>query len=89
MPSSTIPLTLTPESSQVRGYGYDAASKTLAVEFNSNASRVTYHYKGVPPEVADEFAKAESKGRFARSRLVNVFEFDRMTKDDEEGNAQA
>jgi hypothetical protein len=88
MPASTIPLTLTPESSQIRGYGYDPSTKTLAVEFVSNASRVTYHYKDVPQDVADEFASSESKGRFARTRLVHAFEFDRMMKDDEDAQAQ-
>lgn len=57
---------LTPiTSSNLRAYGYSAAEKALTIEFN-NGTR--WRYEGVPPEVAEEFAVADSKGSFfARS----------------------
>jgi len=64
MPASTIPLTLTPESSQLHGYGYDPKTQTLALEFNSNHATKTYHYPGFTPEQFEALknAAAESIG---------------------------
>ncbi len=50
------------KSSMLQAHGYDAASKTLAIRF-SGAGK-TYHYSGVPPEVASGLAAAESPGKF-------------------------
>jgi hypothetical protein len=49
-------------SSQVKAFGYDAESKTLAVQFISNNQ--LYHYAGVPPEVFEAMKAAPSVGNF-------------------------
>ena len=49
------------KSSQIRSIGYDEASKTLAIQFNSGH---VYHYDKVPKEVYDGFGKAESIGKY-------------------------
>ena len=76
MPASLIPLTLTPDSSQLHGYGYDSNSQTLALEFNSNWERVTYHYPAFPPEKFAEFAGAESKGSFFYKHIKKQYRED-------------
>lgn len=55
------------KSSNVGAIGYDAATKTLAVQFISGA---TYHYAGVSPELHAELGKAKSVGAFVASRIV-------------------
>ena len=75
---STIPLTPTPDSSQLEGWGYDAATQRLAVAFKSNAAQVTYEYKNVPPEVAAAMAESPSKGSFVYRVIKPGFEFDRL-----------
>lgn len=62
MAASNIPLTLTPESSQLHGYGYDPKTQTLALEFKSNQRTQTYHYPGFTPEQFEAFKNAESQG---------------------------
>lgn len=77
MPQSTIPRTATPESSQIDSYGYDVASKRLAVKFKSTSDKV-YEYRDVPAELAAAMDAAESKGSFIYKQVKNKFEFDRM-----------
>lgn len=48
-------------SSQVKAIGYDQATKTLAIKFNSGG---VYHYDNVEPEKHTAFMAAESKGKF-------------------------
>ncbi len=64
MAASTIALTLTPDSSQLHGYGYDPKTQTLALEFNSNHNTQTYHYPGFTPEQFEAFKNAESQGSY-------------------------
>lgn len=47
-------------SSTIAAIGYDAESKTLAVEFHSGK---VYHYQGVEPEKHQALLGAESIGR--------------------------
>ena len=88
---STIPLTLTPESSQLYGYGYDEAMRTLAVEFRSNKDQRTYHYTDVTPEKAAALDAAPSKGTFIYKQIKNVHDFVPMEKepDPQEDEQQA
>ena len=67
MPTPTIP-TLTPiDSTNLKAFGYDEASKTFAVQFVSGGTKV-YLYHDVPPAVVSGFKTAQSKGAFfARS----------------------
>lgn len=91
MPKSTIPLTLTPESGQIHGYGYDPASKRLHVAFKSNHERKTYEYRDVSQETADALVAAESKGRYVDKVVKANHDFDTMVDDEPktEGGAAA
>lgn len=58
------PIVLVPvDSSQVAAVGYDAGTKTLAVQFKHGA-RAFYHYPNVEPETHAAFMASESKGIF-------------------------
>lgn len=62
---TTNPPTITLEpctSSQVKAYGYDAETRTLAVQFISN--NALYHYADVPAEVFEAMKAAPSVGQF-------------------------
>lgn len=80
MPTSTIPLALTPESSQIHGFGYDPVRQVLAIEFNSNHEQLTYEYPGVTPDRFAEFQAAESKGSWFYKNKKSLAVFDRMYK---------
>jgi hypothetical protein len=84
MPQSTIPLALTPDSSQIHGHGYE--NGTLALEFKSNASKVTYHYPNFSPEKYEELKAAPSIGSFFYKNIKNQYpdgSFERMYKPQE------
>ena len=81
MPRSNIPLQLTPDSSQIQGFGYDSFSKRLHVAFKSNHERKTYEYIGVGQEYADGLAAAKSKGAYVDKMIKPLFEFDVMQDD--------
>ena len=49
------------DSSNLRSVGYDAATKTLEVEFRSGA---VYQYSGVDEETFNRFMASPSKGKF-------------------------
>lgn len=91
MPNSTIPMTWTNppkdapgHSHHIHAYGYDAATKTLALEFNSNHDRLTYHYPNVPPAKFAELEAAPSKGSwFYANKEAYLSTFSRMTKEQE------
>jgi hypothetical protein len=61
MPTNHIALTPC-ESSNIAAHGYDASTKTLAIQFKGSGS--IYHYHDVPADVAHELGNAESVGRF-------------------------
>lgn len=83
MPASNIPLTLTPDSSQIHGYGYDPATGTLAVAFKSNHQRLTYHYPGVTAEEFAAIQAAKSTGGHIHLNYVrNGRNFDRMENEE-------
>lgn len=88
MPKSTIPLTLTPQSSQLFGHGYDPLTQTMALEFNSNHDRLTYHYPNITPEVYTALAGAESVGSAfykLKSQLGDFVRIDKTEPEDGEG----
>lgn len=58
------------QSSSIKAHGYDAASKTLAVQFGNGT---TYHYAGVPPEAAEALGKADSAGKHFASAIRDKF----------------
>ncbi len=60
-------------SSQIKSIGYDATSKTMAVQFNSGA---TYHYDDVPAETHSALMSAKSVGgHFHKHVLPRGFKF--------------
>ena len=59
MTANTIPMQAC-TSSQIKAYGYDAATKTLAVQFNRGTK--VYHYPGFEPADYEAFHASESKG---------------------------
>lgn len=70
------PPQLTPvESAAVAALGYDAASRTLFVRFRSGG---LYAYLDVPPETADAFVEAPSKGAFFRTVVAPAFRYVRL-----------
>jgi hypothetical protein len=77
---SIIPLTLTPESSQIHGIGYDPLRQVLAIEFNSNHDTLTYEYPGVTPDRFAEFQASESKGSWFYKNKRSLAEFERLYK---------
>lgn len=51
---------------------YDAAKQTLAITF---ATGRAYLYFGVPRELYEEFAAAESQGQYFNWRIRDQYEF--------------
>ena len=81
------PIALQPvESSQVKAVGYDAATKTLAVQFTRGAGAI-YHYPGVDPETHSAFVGSESLGKFFRDNLKTL-PFEKFEPDPEPETAE-
>jgi hypothetical protein len=64
------------KSSQIEAIGYDTARRTLRVQFKGSGS--TYDYANVPPEVHQNFHKAESLGKFLGSHIKGKYEFKKL-----------
>lgn len=89
MPKSTIPLTPC-ESRQLAAFGYDPATKTLAIAFRQkNGVSHPYHYPNVSQEKFDAFCCAESKGHHFNTTFKNNAEhpFTKMVPDEDEADA--
>jgi hypothetical protein len=63
------------KSSMVAGYGYDEAEKRLVVRFMRGGK--TYHYHGVPKDVAEGLATAESPGSYLAARIRGKYDHTR------------
>ncbi len=61
---------ITVESSMIHAVGYDSKTQVLEVVFNSGR---TYCYEGVPRKVYKELLAAESKGRYMRDAIIDVY----------------
>ena len=72
-PPRSIPRTAV-ESSNLKSIGYDAASKTLEVEFNEGG---VYRYFDVPRATHQGLIKSESKGKFFHGNIRGKFRFQR------------
>lgn len=59
-------------SSNLKAVGYDAATQTLDVEFNSGR---VYRYRGVPPEAHKAFVNAESIGKHFGQHIRTKFPY--------------
>jgi hypothetical protein len=65
------------ESSMIHAVGYDPKSKTLEVVFNSGR---TYIYEDVPPKVYKGLMVAESKGRYMRDEILEVYSYHQLSQ---------
>ena len=63
------------KSSQVHSIGYDANTKTLAVQFNSGG---TYHYHDVPQEKFNAMRDAESPGSHLGKHIKGAHKFTKL-----------
>jgi hypothetical protein len=75
MKHSAIALKLTPDSSKVYGYGYDAGAKILAVQFkgfDGTPRGNAYHYPNVTPEMFAAMEAAKSKGKHINAVFVKT-----------------
>lgn len=70
-----IAFTETPNSSQIAAHAYDGVAQHLHVKFRSGGH---YVYKGVPSEVAEQFAAAESVGKHLYANVRGKFEHERL-----------
>jgi hypothetical protein len=80
------------QSTQIKEFGYDAATKTLAVRFNGKAGEKTvYTYANVEPDLYDRMKESDSKGRFLGEHLKGRTKEHPFTKivetDDEKAEA--
>jgi KTSC domain len=67
----------TVESSMIHAVGYDAKTRTLEVVFNSGG---TYIYDDVPPKVYKELMAAESKGRYMKDEIIDVYPYSKLSR---------
>ncbi len=58
------------DSSMIEALGYDVATQTLTVAYNSGA---VWEYEDVPPEIYQGLHDAESKGRYLRGYILGAF----------------
>ena len=65
-------------SSSILSHGYDPDTQTLAVQFTSGH---IYHYSGVTPEAAQEFAEAPSLGSHWHANLRGKYESTRIEEE--------
>lgn len=68
---------ITVESSMIHAVGYDAETRTLEVVFNKGN---IYRYQDVPPEVHEGLMNAESKGRYMRANIIDVYPYYRVSR---------
>lgn len=58
------------DSSNVAAYRHNASAHVLQVKFKSGR---VYGYKGVPQNIVDEFASAESKGKYLNASIKHSY----------------
>jgi KTSC domain len=58
------------DSSNVSAFRYDAEQRLLQIKFHSGR---IYGYKDVPENVVEEFASADSKGKFIHHNIKNNY----------------
>ncbi len=63
------------ESSSLASVGYEAATRTLEVEFRRGR---VYQYHGVGPDIVAQLMSADSKGRFMNAHIRNAYRFTRI-----------
>jgi hypothetical protein len=61
----------TVKSRILRSVGYDGATKTLEIEFQSG---IVYQFSGVPPEVHAELIRSDPIGKYFSDKIRNRFQ---------------
>lgn len=64
------------QSSDLRSVGYDAATQTLEIEFNSGG---IYQYYGVPAAVYQGLMSAASHGQYFHAHIKDVYRVSRIS----------
>lgn len=59
-------------STIIRAFDYEPETRTLDVLFTTGRR---YRYDGVPPEAAEAFRRAFSKGRHFNARIRNLYRY--------------
>lgn len=72
------------DSSVLTALTYDAAARTLDVEFRSG---VIYRYLAVPQATYDELMRASSKGRYFNQRIRDRFRTEQLQRELGDGSA--
>ncbi|MPN57190.1 hypothetical protein SDC9_204884 [bioreactor metagenome] len=62
-------------SSDLRSVGYDGASMTLEIEFNSGG---IYQYFNVPESIYNGLMNAPSHGKYFHQHIKDVYRFNRI-----------
>lgn len=62
-------------SSTIASIGYDEASQTLEVEFNTGS---VYQYYNIGSELYQNFIQAGSKGQFLNAYIRNAYPYSRV-----------
>ena len=65
----------TPESSNLAGFGFEASTQVLTVEFK-NGGR--YNYYDVPEAVFEQMKAAQSRGQFLAQSIKGVYRYARV-----------
>ncbi|ELS32443.1 hypothetical protein Pse7429DRAFT_2455 [Pseudanabaena biceps PCC 7429] len=65
------------DSSMLSSVGYDSATQTLRTVFNSGK---TYDYFKVSQEVYDELIASESKGRYMRDEIIDMYSYQQVKR---------
>ena len=63
------------ESSNLKSVGYEPASKTLRIQFNTGT---VYDYYNVPEQVFQNLLNAESKGRYFHAAIRMAYRYVRI-----------
>lgn len=58
------------DSSNITAYRYNAAAQELQIKFHGGR---VYGYAGVPQNIVDEFASADSKGHYLNSAIKHSY----------------
>jgi len=75
----TLPALSPVESSAISAAGYDKAARKFLVQFKTTGH--IHAYSDVPPEIAQRFEEAESKGAFFGRWIRPVFKAEKLTGD--------
>ena len=66
---------VTVESSMIHAIGYDKEKRILEIVFNTGR---TYQYFDVPPKEYEGLMKADSKGRYFRANIQDMYEYGQL-----------